>query len=322
MNLFTYDYELFLGAYSGDLNEVLIKPTSKILDIHYKLKAKAVFFVDTLYLIRLKEQSSISQKAKIDFHLISDQLIQISKQHDIFLHLHPHWLDAVYNTELGTWDLSNHSRYTFEGFTSSEVFELFSQSLEILREVLSNPNYVSLGYRAGGWSIQPFTKFKQAFQSLGITDDYSVIPGKMHHSTAQKFDFLSAPNNKRSYLFSECPSIEDKKGKFKEIPISVYSITPLVYFLRKNYLRIQYRLLKYFKKSKGRTVGSKMIKEKSIHNKYTFVAQVENLDIFLLTGISNKLKKDSYIHFVSHPKLMTSFDFYALKYILRNAKNR
>ncbi len=320
--IFTFDYELFLGYSSGSVEECLIYPTKELINIFKKRNVRAIFFVDTLFLIRLKEQSFISNKAKIDFQLILDQLNDIAKQHDIYLHLHPHWLDAVYHEENGIWDLSNHCRYTFEEFTSSEVYEMFSQSLEILREVLSNPNYVSLGYRAGGWSIQPFSKFKEAFIAFGVKVDYSVIPGKMFHSTAQKFDFLTAPTNKRIYNFSECPSIEDNEGKFKEIPISVYSISPLLYFLRKNYLHIQYMLLKYFKKPKGSTVKAKILNEKSTYSKYTFIAQIENLDIFQLFGLYYKFKKDKYIHFVSHPKLMTGFDFFSLKFILRHAKKR
>ena len=317
----TYDYELFLGSYSGHLNEVLIQPTEKLLKTHEKFNSKAIFFVDTLYLIRLKEKALTSEGARIDFQLISNQLVEIAKQHEIYLHLHPHWLDAVYNAEKGIWDLSNHSRYTFEGFTSSEVIELFRKSSEIIKEIFSDPGYVSTGYRAGGWSIQPFSKFKDTFKKLGITTDYSVIPGKMYHSTAQKFDFLNAPKDKHEYQFSDCPSIEDINGEFKEIPISIYTISKYSYFIRKCYLSINYRLLKYFKKTKGSTVEAKILKEKSVYSKYTFVAQIENLDIFQLIGIYNKYKKEKYIHFVSHPKLMSRFDFFALKILFRLTKN-
>ena len=318
----TYDYELFLGSNSGSLREALIIPTERLLKIHERLQIKAIFFVDTCYLIRLKEQSNISERANEDFELISAQLKEIAKLHDIYLHLHPHWLDAVYNSEIGTWDLSNHTRYTFEGFLDIEVFELFRKSLDLLREILCNPGYVSEGYRAGGWSIQPFSKFKESFLALGITNDYSVIPGKMYHSTAQKFDFLGAPLNKRRYTFSDCPSIEDESGKFIEVPISVYSISPLIFLIRKNYLRVKFRLLRHFKKSKGSTVRAKMLHEKSLYSNCTFVAQIENLDFFLLLGIFKKLKEDSYIHFVSHPKLMTRFDFFALQMILKHGIKR
>ncbi len=319
--MITYDYELFLGSNSGLVYDSLIKPTNRLLSIHRKFNTKAIFFVDTLYLIRLKEAAISSERASMDFRQISNQLLEIAKRHMIFLHLHPHWLDAVYNTEKCIWDLSNHTRYTVEGFTDLEVLELFGQSLELLKEILSDPGYISTGYRAGGWSIQPFYKFKKAFTTLGITSDYSVIPGKMYCSTAQKFDFLDAPVGKKEYCFSDCPTIEDIYGEFKEIPISVYNLSPILYGLRKNYLRVKCRILKYFQKPKGTTVAAKMLNEKSNNSKYTFVAQIENMDIFQLIAIYRQIKRNKYLHFVSHPKLMTRFDFFALGLILRLTKD-
>ncbi|MBK7667512.1 MAG: hypothetical protein IPJ32_09355 [Sphingobacteriaceae bacterium] len=49
--LFTFDYELFLGKRSGTVENCILKPTDKILELFSKYKVtKAIFFVDTTYL--------------------------------------------------------------------------------------------------------------------------------------------------------------------------------------------------------------------------------------------------------------------------------
>ena len=47
--LLTFDYELFLGSRSGTVDNCLIIPTSKILEVLKRHGAKAVFFIDTSY---------------------------------------------------------------------------------------------------------------------------------------------------------------------------------------------------------------------------------------------------------------------------------
>jgi hypothetical protein len=318
--LFTYDYELFLGEDSGNLKETLIIPTRKILKIHKNFGAKAIFFVDTLYLYRLQRESQHSEKANSDYILISKQLNELIKFHTVYIHLHPHWLDAIYDSKNGKWNLSNHDRYTLDSFYIDEINQLFDMSIKVLRDILNDPNYESAGYRAGGWSIQPFTKFKEAFYINGIKTDYSVIPGMKYYSTAQKFDFLDAPKERKKYNFSNCPSEEDIFGDFIEIPISSYSISPLENFIRRIYLKIKRDFFQFMTKIKGSTVSAKDVSKQTNLPEFSFVAQIENLDPILLFSIFKTINKKKYLHFVSHPKLMTSFDMVALKLLLKYAK--
>ena len=52
--IFTFDYEPFLGSKSGTLNNCIIEPTERLKLILNTYNAKAVFFIDTLYLKNLK----------------------------------------------------------------------------------------------------------------------------------------------------------------------------------------------------------------------------------------------------------------------------
>ena len=98
--LFTFDYELFLGKRSGNVKDCLIEPTSKILSLLNQYGLKGIFFIDTIYLCRLRDISSEFKPAEHDYSSIREQLQQIVQQgHYIFPHIHGHWLDGEYLPE-------------------------------------------------------------------------------------------------------------------------------------------------------------------------------------------------------------------------------
>ena len=65
--LLTFDYELFLGGKSGTVNNCLIKPTDLILKLLKKNNLSSIFFVDTIYLYRLKEIAQLNINARIEY---------------------------------------------------------------------------------------------------------------------------------------------------------------------------------------------------------------------------------------------------------------
>ena len=40
--------------------------------------------------------------------------------HYVFNHIHPHWVDAVYDEQKNEWTLLNDSKYAFESLTEQE----------------------------------------------------------------------------------------------------------------------------------------------------------------------------------------------------------
>jgi hypothetical protein len=100
--LFTFDYELFLGKRSGTIGNCLISPTLKLLNIFSKHNISGIFFVDVLWLTRLKDSTSISAKTDLQKIVIQLQKI-IADGHYLFLHIHPHWLDADYIEQENQW---------------------------------------------------------------------------------------------------------------------------------------------------------------------------------------------------------------------------
>ena len=64
--LLTFDFELFLGSRSGTVDNCLIKPTQELMKVLVPNNLSAIFFVDTLYLHRLKKESEQNQNAKTE----------------------------------------------------------------------------------------------------------------------------------------------------------------------------------------------------------------------------------------------------------------
>jgi hypothetical protein len=320
--LFTFDYELFLGERSGSVQNCMLKPTEQLLLLFEKHKvSNALFFVDTTYLLRLKKEAQISEKAHVDFLAITKQIqILIQKKHYVFPHIHPHWLDAEYNEKKNEWKLPDLKYYRFHALNETQRTELFDASMALLKEMILPvaPHYQTDGYRAGGWCIQPFQDFLPHFKKHNIKYDFSVLPGIKNLSTAQYFDFTTAPENP-IYKFEEDILVQHSTGSFVQFAISVLQIPRKLQFGNK-------LLLKYLWKTGNRSIGdgsgvvSKQINllEKETNPKNEMVS-FELLTSLKLPLYKAFLNRKGFMHFISHPKMLSKHNFKCVDQFLKTA---
>lgn len=324
--LFTFDYELFLGKRSGTVQECLIKPTYHLLSLLQKADFKAIFFIDTIYLIRLKEIAINNAAATNDLNVINEQLkIMLQQGHYIFPHLHPHWLDAVYLPGLNEWCLMNTRYYQFSSLSAEQQSYLFNSSVKIIQSIAVTivKDYKIDAYRAGGWSIQPFEHFKPYFIQNGIRHELSVIPGKYHISDAHSFDFRKVSLHPLVYHFNDDVCIEDNSGWFTEWTISTISMTRLEKWIDFKISGLSQRIGGK-EIQKGSTVSSTIIDHGDIYKKkcQRIIASFEGLNFFRLKKLDSAIKKSDYFHFISHPKLITDRDFYLVEKLFSSLKNK
>lgn len=300
--LFTFDYELFLGKKSGSIENCVIEPTQRILNILAPHKALAVFFVDSAWLLRLREIAATNPKAKNDYDKVAQQLQQLVKSgHYVFNHLHPHWLDAKYLEDKNQWDLSSHSRYRFNSLNTIERERLFTQTTELLKEILepAKPGYIADAYRAGGWSIQPFEDFAPRFKQHGVKYDFSVMPGMKSNTTAQQYDFSSV-TIKEPYQFSDSPALPSN-GEFAEFPISTINHSAPTEFFNKI-------LLKYLWKTNDRYYGDGMGTTAEITGENSRIGEMVSIELLTSVKLPSYLKfleGNRYMQFISHPKMLS-----------------
>jgi hypothetical protein len=165
----------------------------------------------------------------------------------------------------------------------------------------TNPNYIPIGYRAGGWSIEPFEDFEPYFRQYGINYDFSVLSGRKLQSSTRSYDYSKAEFD-LPYKFSKSVSIP-QDGNFTEFPISNITIAPFTKKLNRG-------LVKYLWLTNDRSSGdgSGVV----INDGYTSGTEKksEAISIELLTTVKlsaylNFLNKHSYMQFISHPKMLS-----------------
>jgi hypothetical protein len=328
--LFTFDYELFLGERSGTVHECMIDPTNQLLEIFRKHDVSAIFFVDTTYLLRLRDNPS--PQCKKDFNTVADQLkLMVRLGHYVYPHIHPHWLDAIYIPDINQWELTSIERYRFHNISEADREFVFKGSLDVLNSILLRefPDYKIDGFRAGGWSLQPFSDFKPYFEKYGIIYDFSVLPGTYQFSNAQHFDFTLAPQ-KPVYHFDNDVNIESTDGRFVELVSSILHVTPLVNFLHKMHLRWLYRVAWDHTYGKGR--GQRSVEDSnlkpagkngsSIHNPQHQPVSIETMSMVKFTLYSRYLASHTYMQFVSHPKMLSLHSMRTLNRFLQKSKNK
>lgn len=299
--LFTFDYELFLGKRSGTVDNSLIYPTQKIIEALNPYNARGIFFIDTTYLTRLKEQNTPDTNS--DYRKISEQIQNlIGMGHYVFPHIHAHWINAKHDSAANQWDLSDLSNYRFHSLSLQEKERLFDTSMKLLNEIIESvdPLYQINAYRAGGWSIQPFDDYLPFFVKHGLKNDFSVLPGFKCFSKAQHFDFTGAPL-KPIYKFSQDVLKEDQSGEMTEYSISKIAVSKLDSLLNRVILKVQPR--------RNRSFGNGISVEYACDNEQIEpeyeMASLDTLTFVKLPLYYEYLSGNNYLQFISHPKMMS-----------------
>lgn len=302
--LLTFDYELFLGKRSGTVENCLIRPTDELMRILNRHQCKGIFFVDTVYLMRLQEVAARHPSAMHDLKKITQQLVVMMRTgHFVYPHIHPHWLDASYDRESNQWTLDSLEKYRFHRLKEEERAFVFDGSVALLKEIAREAgiDYHPLAYRAGGWCLQPFSDFRPFFLKYGVQADFSVLPGYRNNWELMQFDFTGVPGQP-VYRFDHDVQVHDPSGPFTEYAISCIRITAWTRFLNRF-------LLKYLWKTGNRSAGDGM-------SAYTPEAQKnrrndeEMISIELMTSANVSAyrkfaKEKNYMHFISHPKMLS-----------------
>ncbi len=324
--LFTFDYELFLGARSGLVHDCMIEPTDKLMDVFDEYRAKAIFFVDTTYLCRLKEKSITYSNCAADYNSIVEQIQRlIKKGHYVYPHIHSHWIDAEYSPETNQWSLNDVTHYRFHNVNDTEKEKIFCEAMEVLHSIIhpANPNYKIDGFRAGGWSIQPFSDFKPFFERFNIVYDFSVLPRTYQLSDVQYFDFSNSPTNP-VYHFEDDVAVEQQGGKFIELTSSIIRIPTHTQLLNRLYLQYLYRLKNDHTYGRGQgqhstdIPGMKPVSEigTSIRNAMFQPISMETFNRVKMPSYLRYLKQNPYMQFVSHPKMLSEHNIKSLSRFL------
>lgn len=328
--ILTIDYELFLGSKTGDINSCMFEPTQKLAAILNNNGSKMTIFWDILHYYKICEYQNIFPELKIDAQIIEKQILLLAKEgHDIQLHLHPHWLDAIY--ENGKWNF-DYKRFRLQNLSQAEnqndintIIGCINISKNILENLIKtvNPEYRVTTFRTGGYLIQPFSKLREALLKQNILIDTSICPGLINENEVFSYNFLKYPNL-NSYKFSDEPKNINEKGRFIEVPIKTV-IIPI-------HLNLYYTFLRHTKYKnlerglKGSGAGSTTQHKKKIYKKllellfkkkvYQFTTDGNFKEIFYY--MINQVDENSTM--ILHPKLLNDHTLSLLETITQTNK--
>ena len=228
--ILTVDYEIF-GNGTGSLNNCLISPTNRILNIAESYNAPVTLFVEMLEFDAMKRRwvdrhsEVLAQVASVEQQIRS----AVMKGHDAQLHLHPQWIGAKH-LKNGLWQLDN-SRWRIGDLSSSEVEKILVFGKTALEDILNPimPQYRCKVFRAGAWCIQPSYHIIRCLMELGFKIDSSVAPSLFNRASGDWFDFRAAPNNLGWWHVSNDVCSVATSG-LVEVPIAVSRISKAEHF--------------------------------------------------------------------------------------------
>ncbi len=190
------------------------------------------------------------------------------------------------------------THYSLANLPPEKTRDLFEESIACLNEI--GITYKDWGYRAGGWCIQPFSLLEQNFISNKIKFDFSVLPECKNDSPYQAFDF-SMVKNDNPYTFSDKVELPDDTGGFFEFPISTIKLARATQLADKI---IRKYLWRTGDKGWGDGIGAQATPVKFNYPNQEMIS-IELLNKGKLHEYKRYLKNKEYMHWISHPKMIT-----------------
>ncbi len=311
----TFDYELFFGSSSGTVDNCIIKPTERLIDIAKNENIPLVFYVDAGFLYQLKQHLHLT-KCKNDYDKIAEQLIQLKTLgYEIGLHIHPHWEDCKF--ENNQWHI-NTSRYKLASFNEVEVEDIITKYHQAISDITG---VTCKSYRAGGWCVQPFGAIKKALMKNNIFIDSSVYYMGLHLSPAHSYDFTLAKNID-SWKFDDNPCIEASSGQYTEIAITPDKISPIFYW--NLYFKMKTNPQIYKPVGDGSWLVDKKRIYKHFYSSTNHFACADGYFASRLNKVLLEAEKENRQHvtILSHPKSMAPYSFDALEEFIKLAKSK
>jgi hypothetical protein len=311
--LLSADYEVFLGGNYLPEEEVLIKPTYKLLEITSYLNVPITLFVDVACIWRYRELGYHELPYLMEKQIKEAMLLG----NDVQAHIHPHWKNTIIKDRIYLFDeneffIGKISKNNHDCYKIAFTFLIEAKNyLERLLKPINN-NYECIAFRAGGYGLQPKEEIIiKALKDAGYMIDSSIIP----NYKTNEIDFTNVPNLPNYF-------ISDTNGLRHPAINGIYEIPILSGHVGlKPYIKhIHYKILSKIKNYKGH----KIIRRGFIKGEKEKVIKNNLLDKFFKNiKIINKVMKKRwcYLEIEDDPGLILSLSINYINKFLKNFKD-
>lgn len=326
MNVYlTYDYELFLGPDTGTVENCLLKPTNRLIEIADKHNIKMTFFIDVLYIVKAIEFRNLSAKLDQEINRIINQLkILKEKGHILGLHIHPQWFYSFYDVKNDKWVMDK-KHYSLNNCTIDDCRIMLALGTSFLKQ-LYNTN-LKFVFRAGGYSFPLDIERIKILKYSDVVIDSSVLVGEKIRSDFQKYDYSNIVSCNK-YRFDNSVNRSSSNGEIVEMPIFTLLIPSVVKSLFERFARKKYGKMDVYGDGKGvGYFGDKRnpAKENLLKRMFRMTRIRASVDAINSTHISfcfliAKLKRSSDFVVIGHPKNQSDYSLRILDKFIAKIK--
>lgn len=323
--ILTLDYELY-GNGSGDVFRHIIEPTEKILKIADRHDAKLTIFFEVIEYWKLKEEWEKGNRMGYNrnpIEAMERQLKQaVAKGHEVQLHLHPQWVDAVWTAN--GWKVNNAKWRLgdYEGTGEDSLLRLLQRGKDTIEQMLGN-GYRCEVLRAGGYNVQPSKELAEAMREVGLMVDSSIVPGAKETGSLSRYDYTGIRQDKGWWYCGEV--LEHEAGPKKdlvELPVVAFGIVRLQKYLSIDRIKATLQNKKSAKdtfeaktgQAKGGIIGKVQFFFQKESQTWDYCLFSKKLHRKFLKGISMQRSRDVFV-LVGHPKSFVSGR--GLEYLLK-----
>jgi hypothetical protein len=176
----THDWEL-RGDGSGDIEQIQFAPMRRLLKLYGAFGIRTTFLPDVMQQLAFRQLESRHPELRKLADSWNQHVRDAYQQgHDVQLHLHSQWIDAVYDSR--KWQLRG--EWSILDYEPGVAYRMLESSKKYLQRTLVSidPGYRCQAFRASALAIAPSPHLLQQLVNLGITLDVSLAPG-LHLNT-------------------------------------------------------------------------------------------------------------------------------------------
>lgn len=237
--ILSLDYEVY-GTGRGDPRRLMLDPTAALLAILNRHGARVTIMVEAAEMLAFRREPAFRGIAQELQHQLQQALRQ---GHDLQLHLHPAWFNAVYRQ--GQWHL-DFTEYALPGLATRRILACVQAGKRYLEDLAApvQPDYRCVAFRAGNWIMQPSADLVACLEQAGFLLDSSVYKGAWGQVGRWTVDYRLAPDEMLSWTVDPADICRSApRTGLREVPIFSQTV-PLIWMLSPKRLRTHWRLLR------------------------------------------------------------------------------
>ena len=183
----THDWEL-RGDGSGDIEEIQFAPLRQLLEIYAKFGARTTILPDVMQQMAFRRGESKHPNLKPLADSWDEHARAAFREgHDIQLHLHPQWRNAVYAN--GAWQLNGD--WSILNYDRDTAYAMLAEGKEYLQSLLRpiDAGYQCIAFRAGALAAAPSAHLFKSLASLGMQVEVSIAGGLFVNNNNLQLDY-------------------------------------------------------------------------------------------------------------------------------------